>query len=189
MTARWVVDDIKPKRDLNIKWRSISLLEKNQPPEDSDYYEPALKTHKMLRVMESVRAAEGDGPIGDLYWEFGRRIHHDGDRDFAVAAALEAVGLDPSHAKAAEDDSWDSVIKADMDEGLGLTGDDVGTPLLAFDDNNGIRKGIFGPVITRIPKGDDSLALWDAMVTMSSIDGFWELKRTRTEAPDFGERP
>jgi hypothetical protein len=31
--------------------------------------------------------------------------------------------------------------------------------------------------------------MWDALVAMMNIDGFWELKRTRTERPDFGDRP
>lgn len=143
----------------------------------------------MLRVMESLRAAEGEGPIEAFYWEVGKRIHHDGDRDFAIEKALSAIGVDTSHADAAEDEKWDPVIEADMAEGLALTGDDIGTPLLAFDDDNGKRQGIFGPVITRVPGGQDSLDLWDAMVTMTKIPGFWELKRTRTEPPEFGERP
>ena len=139
--------------------------------------------------MESVRSAEGNDPIQGLYWEFGRRVHHDGDRNFNIADALSAVGLDVSHAEAAEDESWDEIITNDMDEGLALTGTDVGTPLLGFTDRNGNPKGIFGPVISRVPPTEDSLALFDAMVTMATMDGFWELKRTRTEGPEFGDRP
>jgi hypothetical protein len=189
VTARWVVDEVQTERDLNIRWRPISLLLKNQPPKDSEYYDASMATHRMLRVMESVRKAEGDGPIQDLYWEFGRRIHHDKDRTFDISEALAAVGLDTSHAAAADDESWDEVITDDMDEGLALTGTNVGTPLLGFTDKHGLPKGIFGPVITRVPSGEESLQLWDAMVTMATMDGFWELKRTRTEAPEFGDRP
>ncbi len=148
-----------------------------------------MATHRMLRVMESVRKAEGDGPIQALYWELGTRVHHDGDRNFDIADALTAVGLDASHAAAADDESWDEVITDDMDQGLTLTGTDVGTPLLGFTDKNGNQKGIFGPVISKVPPKEDSLALFDAMVTMATMDGFWELKRTRTEGPQFGDRP
>ena len=56
----------------------------------------------------------------------------------------------------------------------------------AFDTPKG-RKGVFGPVISRIP--EEPLALWDAMATMATMDGFWELKRTRTENPQFPDRP
>ena len=34
-----------------------------------------------------------------------------------------------------------------------------------------------------------SVAMWDALVAMMDVEGFWELKRTRTERPDHGERP
>jgi hypothetical protein len=189
VTARWVVDEVQPARDLNIIWQPISLLFKNEPPEDTPYREAAAYTHNLLRVMESVRKAEGDDAVGPLYWEYGRRIHHDKDREFTAAQALEAVGLDTSHAAAFDDADWDKEIRTRMDAGLDLCGDDVGTPIIAFDDRNGVRQGYFGPVITRVPSTEDSLAMWDALQTMMNIDGFWELKRTRTERPEFGDRP
>ena len=189
MTARWVVDDVASERNLKIKWQPISLLFKNEPPTDSPYYEAVVVTHGHLRVMESIRAAEGDDAVFGVYWDFASRIHHDGDRDFDVAAALEALGVDPEHAKAASDESWDAEIRSRMDEGLALVGTDVGTPIIALDRADGERVGIFGPVITRAPKGEDALKLWDGMTAMMDIDGFWELKKTRTERPEFGDRP
>lgn len=189
MTARWVVDDVASERNLKIKWQPISLLFKNEPPTDSPYYEAVVVTHGHLRVMESIRAAEGDDAVFGVYWDFASRIHHDGDRDFDVAATLEALGIDPEHAKAASDESWDAEIRSRMDEGLALVGTDVGTPIIALDRADGERVGIFGPVITRAPKGEDALKLWDGMTAMMDIDGFWELKKTRTERPEFGDRP
>ena len=76
-----------------------------------------------------------------------------------------------------------------MKKGLDLTGDDVGTPIIALDDDNGDRVALFGPVITRVPTTEQSLKLWDAFVAVAQIPGFWEIKRTRTEKPEFGERP
>jgi hypothetical protein len=70
-----------------------------------------------------------------------------------------------------------------------LTGNDVGTPIIAFYNLDNERVGIFGPVITRVPTGDHALQLWDGMVAVATVPGFWELKRTRTENPEFGERP
>ena len=77
-------------------------------------------TLRLLRVVESVRAAEGDAPIGDLYAAYGEAIHH---RQAVPDAAemLRFCALDVSHALAADDDSWDEVIRAHMDEGLALT--------------------------------------------------------------------
>ena len=88
MTARWVVDEVKDQRDLSITWQPISLLLKNEPPEDSDYYKAVRWTYQQLRVLESVRAAEGEEGVFRLYWELGARIHHDKDRTFEITEAL-----------------------------------------------------------------------------------------------------
>jgi len=58
-----------------------------------------------------------------------------------------------------------------------------------MDDENGDRVALFGPVITRVPPTDQSLGLWDGFVACARTPGFWELKRTRTESPEFGDRP
>ena len=100
-----------------------------------------------------------------------------------------AVGLDPSYAEAAEDEKWDTEIRTRMDAGLELTGQDVGTPIIALDDRDGVKQAYFGPVISAVPPTEDSLAMWDALVAMMNVKGFWELKRTRQVGPDFGERP
>ena len=189
MTARWVVEEVAPHRDLNITWQSISLLKKNKPEVGSEYYEPVKQTHGYLRVLESLRAAEGDDAVFPLYWEFGRRIHHDEELVFDPAEALKAIGADESHAAAFDDSKWDSEIQTRMDQGLALTGEDVGTPLIAFNDSEGEKVALFGPVITRVPSSEQSLQLWDGFVAMATIPGFWEVKRTRTESPEFGERP
>ena len=34
-----------------------------------------------------------------------------------------------------------------------------------------------------------SLKMWDALMDMMDVDGFFELKKTRTDAPDPGARP
>jgi hypothetical protein len=189
VTARWIVDAVMPERDLHVTWQPISLFVKNQPAEDSEYFERSYRTHRYLRVMESVRAAEGDDAVLPLYWEYGRRIHHDQNRDFPAADALVAAGLDPSHAAAFEDERWDAEIKERMGIALELAGEDVGTPIIAFDDENGERVGLFGPVITLVPERELALRLWDSFVGMATVPGFWEVKRTRTQRPDFGQRP
>ena len=187
MTARWVVDEVRPARDLRVTWQPISLLFKNAPDEGDELFPALWFTHRLLRVLESVRASGHD--VEPLYLEYGRRIHHEGDRDFDVADALAAVGLDRAHAEAFDAPAWDREIRDRMDEGLALCGDDVGTPIIGFDDRDGNRVGFFGPVITRVPDTAHALELWDAMYAMASIPGFWELKRTRTESPDFGDPP
>ena len=184
LTSRWAID-VAPHRDLDIQWRSISLKVKNRTEPGSRWYEPVAYTHSLLRVMESLRAAEGNEAVGRFYTTAGTHIHHNEDRAQTADALLAEAGLDRSHAAAFDDESWDTVIEAAMNEGLALTGDDVGTPILAFANGEGTRVGFFGPVISRRLPVDQSLQLWDGMVAMAETDSFWELKRTRVEGPDF----
>lgn len=188
VTARWIVDEVAPQRNLTLTWRPISLLFKNEPAVDSTYYEMAARTHGMLRVMEAIRAELGDSAIEQWYLYCGTRIHHDQEREFDLADGLEHLGLDRKFAAAADDESWDAVIRAGMDDGLSLVGDNVGTPIIAFIADDGVRRGVFGPVITQVPPPEQSLAVWDAMRTLATMDAFWELKRTRTEGPTFPQR-
>ena len=188
MTSRWLID-VAPHRDLDITWRSISLKLKNAANPDHPFAELYNTSHRLLRVLESVRAQHGNEAVSALYTEYGTRIHHGQDLNFAPADALESAGLDPRHGEAADLVALDDLIAADMAEGRALTGDDVGTPLIGFDDSNGDAVGIFGPVISRPLKLDDALRLWDSVHGAATIPGFWELKRTRTERAAVGFRP
>jgi len=197
MTARWAVDVVTPVRDLTISWEPISLLFKNEPAEDSEYYVANQFTHRLLRVMQAVKDGEGDDAARLLYWQYGAVLHHDraaGTVDAAKVLSagaepfLEAAGLPWKYAEAYDDESWDETIRTRMEIGLDLVGHDVGTPIIAFDTPAG-PKGVFGPILSRMPQGADGVELWDAMVKFATHDGFWELKRSRTEDPQFPARP
>ena len=184
VTSRWI-EDVAPHRDLQINWRPISLKVKNGVTADSPWFEGANYTHSLLRVLESVRVAEGDAALGRLYSVYGEHIHHQNDRSKSATELLAEAGLPTSHAAAFDDESWDAAIASSMDEGLGLVGNDVGTPIIAFTDERDRRVAFFGPVISRRLPLDQALRLWDGFVMLAPIDGLWELKRTRTEGPDF----
>ncbi len=173
-----------PHRDVDIHYRSISLKVKN----NSDH-EVLAFTHKLLRVTEAVRADIGDGPLQTLYWEFSRRIHHEENYSFDPAEALSAAGIDTAYASAFEDDSWDKAVEAETAAGLELVGEDVGTPIIGLTYPDGTKAAIFGPVMTPIPRGQAALDLWDGMVKVMGVEGFFELKRTRSVGPDVGDTP
>ena len=180
VTSRWI-ERVRPHRDVVVHWRSISLLEKD----DLDATDPAnadnVRTHALLRVAESVRASGRADGIGALYRAFGIRIHHRREFDFDVESVLEEVGLDPAHAGALDDESMDQAIRESMTEALSLTGDDVGTPIVAVPTRSGDRMGLFGPVLGAVPELEPSLELWDGFVAVAQTESFYELKRERSE--------
>ncbi len=188
VTSLWI-REVAPERDLDIQWEPISLLLKNEPATDSQYYAPVKWSYGLLRVLESVRTAGGSGAVGELYLEMGRRIHQDGQREWPVIEALEATGIDTSHAAAFDDESWDAEVRRRHDEGLALVGNDVGTPIISVLTDDGAEVGIFGPVITRPPAGEAGLQLWDSVAFLARMPEFHELKRTRRVGPDVGTRP
>jgi len=73
----------------------------------------------------------------------------------------------------------DAVIKSHH-EGMDQVGMDVGTPVISVE---GVA--FFGPVVTPIPRGDAAGRLWDGVRLVAGVDGFYELKRSRTADPSF----
>jgi 2-hydroxychromene-2-carboxylate isomerase len=176
-TSRWLLG-VAPHRDLTIHWRSISLLEKNGGAENvpEQYRARVVATHRMLRVVERLRAQGRSDLIERFYTEVGTQIHHDqvDAQAIDVAAVLSALGADESVAAALDDETLDEPIRASMSEALGRTGDDVGTPLVGIDGSVH-----FGPVVAPVPTGEDALELFDAWRTLVRLSTFWELKRGR----------
>ena len=176
--------EVAPRKDVPVRWRAYSLAFKNA---DGDVPEPyrthAATSHQALRVIEAVWADHGDEPIGRLYTEIGTRFHTQDLKSLdAVAAALEATGLDAAYLDSADDERWDTEIRGSMDEAIERVGTDVGVPILVFRDGDA-EAAIFGPVVSPAPTGDEASALWDGVMTMAWSPSFFELKRTRTGPP------
>jgi hypothetical protein len=188
VTSLWL-REVAPERDLDITWQPISLMVKNEVTEATSWYSIAKWSFGLLRVLESVRVTEGEAAVGDLYLEYGRRIHHDGQHEWPVAEALEAIGLPLTHANAFDDEAFDPELLRRHHEGLALVGNDVGTPIIGIPGRDGVEVGIFGPVIDARPSHEDALALWDATALVAAIPSFYELKRTRKGGVDPGARP
>ena len=186
ITSRWITE-VQPHRDLDVHWRTFSLFEKNRDTMPAEYLDRVRAGHGALRVAEAVRASDGESAVADFYTEYAARIHHDKVRanDIDIADVLQAVALPPGAAESANDDTWDTIIKQSMDEALVLAGNDVGVPLISFDG----AVAYFGPVMTPAPQGDDALKLWDALATLTTIGGFYELKNSARPKPELHDRP
>ena len=120
-----------------------------------------------------------------LYTELGNRFHlRDDTSTEAVAAALEAAGLDPALMSAADEEAWDKEIRGSMAEAIEQVGDDVGVPTLVFSDDGRVA-GISGPVMSPAVTGGPALSLWDHVVGVAWNPQVFELKRTRHTGPIF----
>jgi len=185
ITSRWV-EEVAGQRSLEVDWRFIALRIVNEEKDYEKDFAPGYPNRhqlglRILRVASAVRDAHGREPVGGFYTAVGNRIHVENDRESldpveGIAAVLEGLGLPGSLAKAADDDSYDGPVRADTEEALSRAGKDVGTPIVTFAPPDG--PSFFGPVINRIPRGEEALALWDAVETVARFPGFSELKRT-----------
>lgn len=188
MTSRWATE-AAGARGVPISWRAFSLEIANEGREIPEQYRAGSAAgRRALRIVEAVWAGVGPEAIGPLYTELGRRLHYDGQVPPDFADVLQAVGLDPGLAAAADEEKWDAEIRDSMDEARSLVGTDVGVPVLGFTFPDG-RHGFSGPIISPPPTGDRALALWDAVVTLAQEPCVWEVKRSRTSGPELPPRP
>ena len=82
-------------------------------------------------------------------------------------------------------ESHDAHLESETELALSRTGRDVGTPILTFHPGAANEASFFGPVISKTPRGDDALRLWDAVETIATTSGLSELKRTKRAPLDF----
>jgi hypothetical protein len=195
MTSKWL-RLVTPHRHLQVDWRFISLRVINDGSyQGREHYEPRHdKGLELLRVAAATRDTHGADATGRLYeafgteiWESDRLAYPDNVLEFGASGEVErclrAAGLPEELASARTDAGWDSVIVADGRTALERTGEDVGTPIITYGAPDG--PSLFGPVISTLPGVERSLAMWDALVTLSAHPDFAEVKRSRRGALDL----
>jgi 2-hydroxychromene-2-carboxylate isomerase len=182
VTSRWI-GEVEAVRDIETQWHVMSLAVLNEGRDlEPAYRESMDNAWGMVRVIIAAREEHGPQVIKPLYDAMGTLIHNQGEKDRAqvISKALAECGLPASLADAATTDAYDQQLRASHEEGISLVGQDVGTPVVAF---NGTA--FFGPVLTRIPRGEEAGRIWDATTTIAAYPHFFELKRSRTESPEF----
>ncbi|GAA4677503.1 DsbA family protein [Nocardioides nanhaiensis] len=188
ITSRWILE-VEQVRDIEVTWHVMSLAylnsEKDLPQEYKDLLAPAWGP---VRVCIAAEQKHGREVLLPLYTALGSRIHNEGralheqeDRGRTlISEALAEAGLEPELVEAMDDSSLDEAVAASHHEGMDQVGDDVGTPTIAFE-----GAAFFGPVLSKIPRGEEAGQLWDGCVAVAKVPYFYELKRSRTGDLDF----
>lgn len=185
VTSRWILQ-AQQVRNLDISWHvmSLSVLNSGRDEISEDYQQMLARGWGPVRICIAAQETSGPDSTLALYTALGRR-HHDEGREFDRALyeeALTEAGLPVELADAADSTEYDDALVKSHHEGMDPVGMDVGTPVIHVAGN-----AFFGPVITRIPGPAEAGRLWDGTVALAEFPYFFELKRTRTESPQFDE--
>lgn len=184
-TSRWM-KEVEKVRDVDIEWTPMSLAVLNDGRDlPADYAQMMEANWGPARVFAKVKQ-EAPEKIDELYTVMGTKVHTEGQGgkkgygayDEIIAKALEEVGLDASFADVANTEEYDEQLRSYHQGAMDAVGDEVGTPVIKLGDT-----AFFGPVITRVPEGEEAGALFDHAVGLADFPYFFELKRSRTEAP------
>ncbi len=185
LTSRWI-KEVEKVRDIEVEWVPMSLSVLNQGRDLPEAYARKMEANwGPARVFTKVKE-EAPEKIDALYTMMGTMIHTEGEGgkegygayDEIIGAALDACDLPPQLADVANSEAVDEQLRAYHQQAMDNVGDEVGTPVVKLGDT-----AFFGPVITRVPTGEEAGTLFDASVSLASYPHFFELKRSRTEDP------
>jgi 2-hydroxychromene-2-carboxylate isomerase len=176
-TSRWL-RSVAAERGIDIDWHVMSLAVLNDGREIPEAYrERMAESWRPVRLLAAADAEGGPAAVGRLYDALGTMTHDEGHEpdDDEVAKALEAAGLPRELAAARDDTAYDAAVRDSHARGQERVGTESGSPVIAIDDG----PGFFGPVVTAPPDGDDAERLLDALIMLSAVPTFSELKRAR----------
>ena len=194
VTSRWI-KEVEKVRDIEVEWKpmSLSVLNEGRDELPEEYKFMMQCNWTPARLFNAVFSQDGQEAVDKLYTALGTKVHNENriDRhahvdepehafDELIKEALAEVGLPEERLAQALTTEFDELMRENHAEAMKEVGNDVGTPVVKLND-----VAFFGPVLTRIPRGEEAGKIFDGSVALASYPYFFEIKRSRTESPRF----
>ncbi len=174
-TSRWLVE-VARVRPVEPRWHVMSLSILNEHRDDDPEGDPEGYLRIPARVCAAVQVRYGSEALGRFYAALWSREAGAEHWMGSLETALELAGLPRQLADAGTSTTYDDALRASHDEGVGLVGAHVGTPVVAVTDPDGERVAFFGPVLSEVPVGEAAAMLWDGVLRVAATPGFHELQ-------------
>jgi hypothetical protein len=179
LVSRWM-REVERLGLVRVTWQVMSLSVLNEGRDDDPENDPEGFLWWPARLFAAVQDRYGPDALGSFYDTYGRLVHEvpagSGAGWRPVEEIIDAAGLPADLADVVRSAGIDDVLRASHGVGIGKVGPHVGTPITAATMPDGREVAWFGPVISRVPHGDEAAALWNGTLLVAGVDGFNELK-------------
>ena len=173
IASRWIRETVSLRPEIEVELRLMSIAVLNEHRELDDWYREFNDSSWV--TVRVAAAVEAFGRYEEFYEAFGRRAHLDRRDDWGavVVEVLDELGLPADLAiSAPEDPATDKALRETHAHLNDITGLEAGTPTFVV---NGVAT--FGPVLRAVPRGDQALALYDAMALLTTVPALTEIRR------------
>ena len=165
---------------LDITWRFFSLEEVNlEPAKRHPWERPWSYGFGQMRVGTLIRRELGNEAMDRWYATIGHAFFYDGRKTHVPdvhADVIEDAGFDRELVvRALDDPTTLDEPRAEHEDAVARYGaHGVATIILPGD------YAVYGPVVVPAPRGEEALALWDLVRSMSRFPHLYELRHPKT---------